>query len=280
MPATRTFDFETADDGAIVARHGDVTLRTAFQPVFRFQNGRLSPVACEALLRVMRGTTPVLTDAWFSSLDMPEFRQIEPELRRLHIRNARHLPPGQQRLFLNFDPRIPESGSGFDAILRELGSELRDAGISPADVVCEITEAHTDRTEILTHLSYELRARGFLIAVDDFGAHASRLGRVTALAPDIVKFDGNLVQRLLATRAGFGTLATLVARFRDDGIHSVLEGLEALWQVGLAEKADAAMVQGYVLAAPRLAGPDLPAWLGQYHVPRHSTNVQLAKRYN
>lgn len=279
MPARRTLDFETADDGAIVARYGDVTLQTAFQPVFRFEKGRLSPVACEALLRVMRGTTPVLPDAWFSSLDMADFREIEPQLRRLHIRNARHLPPAQRRLFLNFDPRIPETRAGFDAVLHDLGSELRDAGISPADVICEITEAETDSPEILTHLTYELRARGFLIAVDDFGAHASRLGRVTALAPDIVKFDGNLVRRLLATRAGFGTLATLVARFRDDGIHSVLEGLEALWEVSLAEEAGTAMVQGFVLAAPRLAGPDLPAWLSQYQVPRHTTNVHLAKRY-
>ncbi|MFZ2101894.1 MAG: EAL domain-containing protein [Oricola sp.] len=270
---------EQREGDAFAASYGDFTLRTAFQPIFRFGNGRLVPVACEALLRVTRDATPVLTDSFFTSLDPQAFLELEPELRRLHIRNARFLPADMRRLFLNFDPRIPEDPSRFESNLRILGAELRDAGISPADVVCEITEAETQSNDTLTHFAYELRARGYTIAVDDFGARASRLQRVNALAPDIVKFDGALVKRLISTPAGTGTLRMLIERFNRDGIHCILEGMEALWEVGVAESTGASMVQGYALAAPRLAGPDLAAWLGQYRAPVEQPEIRLVKTF-
>jgi EAL domain-containing protein (putative c-di-GMP-specific phosphodiesterase class I) len=270
---------EQRDNGTFVARHDDFVLQTAFQPIFRFDKGRLVPIACEALLRVTRNDVPVLTDAYFATLDPVAFRAIEPQLRALHVRNARSLPSDQRRLFLNFDPRAAEDPSRFEADLRDLGAELRATGISPADVVCEITEAETADKDALVRFVYELRARGYLVAVDDFGAHASRMQRVRALAPDIVKFDGALVKRLMGTDAGVGTLRVLIERFHADGIQCVLEGLEALWEISLAESTGSAMVQGYVLAAPRLAGPDLAAWVAQYKPKPETAGERLVKTF-
>lgn len=266
-------------DGIWTAEHDGFVLSTAFQPIFRFEHGRLAPVACEALLRVSRGDSPVLTDAFFAALDRDDFTTIEPEIRRLHIRNAAFVPQSERRLFLNLDPRIPEHPARFEQVLRDLGQELRQAEISPADIVCEITEAETANNAALTHFTYELRARGYMIAVDDFGAHASKPARVEAIAPDIVKFDGRLVRRLLETRSGEATLRLMVSRFREDGIHSVLEGVEALWELGPAENTGAAMVQGYALAAPRLAGPQFGAWLAQYRPQPEVPAGQLVKTY-
>lgn len=254
-------------------------LRTAFQPVFRVESGRLTPFACEALLRVSRDDSPVLTDSFLSTLDADAFAMIEPELRRLHIRNAVHLPTAERRLFLNFDPRIPEHPGRFGKVLRELGDELRSVGISPADIVCEITEAETANKAALTHFAYELRARGYMVAVDDFGSHASRPERVRAIAPDIVKFDGRLVRRLLATPSGAATLRLMVSRFREDGMNTVLEGIEALWEIGVAESTGAALLQGYALAAPRLAGPDFGSWLAQFRPQSQPSATPLVKKF-
>ena len=265
--------------GVWTAEYGEFLLGTAFQPIFRFENGRLTPVACEALLRVTRGANPVLTDAFFSVLDTEAFIALEPELRRLHIRNAVHVPSPERRLFLNFDPRIPEHPERFERVLRDLGDELRAAGISPADIVCEITEAETQNKAALTHFTYELRARGYMVAVDDFGAHASRPDRVAAIAPDIVKFDGKLVKRMLETPSGIATLRLMVQQFDREGITSVLEGLEALWELGPAESTGAALVQGYALAAPRLAGPQFGAWLAQYRPQPETPAVRLVKTF-
>ena len=279
MPETPEFRIEKSPDGTWVGDYAGHVLRTAFQPIFRFEKGRLAPIACEALLRVSRDGNPVLTDTFFTSLDKPAFEALEPQLRSLHIRNACHIPSSERRLFLNFDPRIPEHPARFEAALRTLGAELRTAGISPADVVCEITEAETQNNAALTHFAYELRARGYMLAVDDFGTRASRQQRIAAIAPDIVKFDGRMVKRLLSNPAGAATLRMMVSEFHKQGIHSVLEGLEALWEIGPAESTGAPMVQGYALAAPRIVSTDFSNWIAQFRPQPEAPAVQMVKTF-
>lgn len=279
MAADATFTIEKRDDGTHVGHYGDNLLQTAFQPVFRFSGGRLAPVACEALLRVSRGETPVVTDAFFNGIDADTARAIEPQLRRLHILNAKAIPSAQRRLFLNFDPRAIAGVSTLAAELRDLGADLRLSDIPPSNVVCEVTESEAPNDEALRHFAYELRARGYLIAVDDFGAEASRMKRVRAIAPDIVKLDGKLVRDMLETPAGFGTLQLMIQRFAKDGIDVVLEGVESMWQVDLAARTGAAFLQGFAVAAPRIVGPHFADWLAQYALPPATGGETLVKRF-
>ena len=53
--------------------------------------------------------------------------------------------------------------------------------------------------------------------------------------------------------AGFALLTAMVKGFEQQGIRTVFEGIEEGWQLELAEKSGASMVQGYVLARPELA---------------------------
>lgn len=53
--------------------------------------------------------------------------------------------------------------------------------------------------------------------------------------------------------AGFALLTTMVKSFEDQGIRTVFEGIEEGWQLELAEKSGASMIQGFVLARPELA---------------------------
>ena len=52
---------------------------------------------------------------------------------------------------------------------------------------------------------------------------------------------------------GFALLSTMVSQFAGRGISTVFEGIEEGWQLDLAERSGASMVQGYVLARPELA---------------------------
>ena len=52
---------------------------------------------------------------------------------------------------------------------------------------------------------------------------------------------------------GFALLTAMVSTFAAQGIRTVFEGIEEGWQLELAEKSGASMVQGYVLARPELA---------------------------
>ena len=90
-------------------------------------------------------------------------------------------------------------------------------------------------------------------AVDDYGADDSDINRIKELKPDIVKFDAHWIAHLMDSGAGFALLTTMVEAFETQGIRTVFEGIEENWQLDLAEKAGASMVQGYVLAKPELA---------------------------
>jgi predicted signal transduction protein with EAL and GGDEF domain len=45
----------------------------------------------------------------------------------------------------------------------------------------------------------------------------------------------------------------MVATFAEQGIETVFEGIEEGWQLELAERSGATMVQGYALARPEIA---------------------------
>lgn len=253
------------DDGTVSAIDGMVLVHSAFQPVFRHFEGRLYPVAFEALARPFRGEIPLLPDSYFGHIPPAELRDVEGLIRHIHVRNARHLPHNAKRLFLNFHPAGMGSPGTFEADLNALGEDLRQAGISPRDLVCEFTEQREQSDSDLKHFVYALRARGFLIAVDDFGAAFSDPARVARLTPDIVKIDGAVVRRLLDSEDGFEELRRFIETFRAQGIRCVLEGIENLRQVELARRTGAHFLQGYGLAGPQTAPGHFDQLMTAYH---------------
>ncbi|RUZ52594.1 EAL domain-containing protein, partial [Mesorhizobium sp. M7A.F.Ca.US.003.02.2.1] len=178
---------------------------------------------------------------------------IEALTRTLHLLNAGACLPQEASIFVNFDPSVFTERTVADAALREMRLVLHEAGIDPRRVVCEVTEQRSASQEALHGFVAALRANGFRIAVDDYGADDSDINRVKELKPDIVKFDAYWITQLMESGAGFALLTTMVKNFEEQGIHTVFEGIEEGWQLELAEKSGASMVQGFVLARPELA---------------------------
>jgi EAL domain-containing protein (putative c-di-GMP-specific phosphodiesterase class I) len=50
----------------------------------------------------------------------------------------------------------------------------------------------------------------------------------------------------------------MVDKFKSMGIETVFEGLEERWQLDLADKCGVDMVQGFILARPKLVDDDEP----------------------
>jgi EAL domain-containing protein (putative c-di-GMP-specific phosphodiesterase class I) len=130
---------------------------------------------------------------------------------------------------------------------------LHEADVDPRRIVCEVTEQKSSSSETLHNFVQALRVHGFRIAVDDYGSHDSDIERIRALKPDIVKFDAQWITRLMESGPGFALLHAMVTNFADQGIETVFEGIEEGWQLELAERSGASMVQGYVLARPEIA---------------------------
>lgn len=244
------------DDGSVTGVWNVHTLRSAFQPIFAFQSGRLLVTAFEGLIRPFRGADAVSPGAFFNSVHGAERLQVETLTRTLHLRNAARFLPKQASIFINFDPSVFTDRSISEHALRDMRRVLDETGIDPRRLVCEVTEKKPASEEALFDFVAALKANGFRIAVDDFGSDESDIKRIRDIKPDIVKFDAHWISRLMESGPGFALLKEMVANFEDKGIRTVFEGLEESWQLQLAERSGAAMVQGFVLALPEIVPAD------------------------
>ena len=93
-------------------------------------------------------------------------------------------------LFLNISPdavtgRISEPGFLMDMML--------ESGITPDQVVLEISESGIDDIDALSFFVNFHRQKGFLIALDNESPGESNLARISLLKPDIIKMDRSLI---------------------------------------------------------------------------------------
>jgi len=244
------------DDGTSSGVWGPYRLKTAFQPIFAFQDGKLSIAAFEGLVRPFRGDEAVPPGVFFASLPVIDRLNAETLSRTLHLLNAAACLPRQAALFVNFDPSVFLDKSVANTALLDMKLILNRAGIDPQRVVCEVTEQKSPSQETLRAFVEVLRANGFRIAVDDYGADDSDIERIKALKPEIVKFDAHWIGRLMETGPGYALLRSMVSMFEDQGITTVFEGIEENWQLDFAERSGARMVQGFALARPELVPTD------------------------
>lgn len=256
------------EDRSFTAVWGPFALKSAFQPIFRFENGKLEIAAFEALIRPFRDGQGVPPPAFFHLIPPGERLHVEALTRNLHLHNAGAFLDPEKLLFLNFDPSVFIEREMAVIALRDMRRTLQQAGVDPRRVVCEVTEQESTSEQALTAFVNVLRNNGFRIAVDDYGSVDSDMNRVAALRPDIVKFDARWITRLMETRPGVALLRVMVEEFATRGITSVFEGLEEHWQLELAEEAGAHMVQGYVLARPELAPTSFARFSGQIIEPQ------------
>ena len=240
------------DDGTSVGVWGGYQLRTAFQPIFAFQDTKLSIAAFEGLLRPFRDGEQLSPGAFFRIVPAADRFHVETLSRTLHLLNAGACLPHDALVFVNFDPSLFSERVLADNALRDMRLVLHEADIHPDRIVCEVTEQKSRSNLALHEFVQALRAHGFRIAVDDYGAEDSDIHRIEALKPDIVKFDAHWITHLMESGPGFALLAAMVEQFAQSGIRTVFEGIEEGWQLELAERSSASMVQGYVLARPEI----------------------------
>ena len=100
--------------------------------------------------------------------------------------------------------------------------------------------------------------------------------RIDELRPEVVKFDAHWITHLMQSGPGFALLQAMVKEFEGRGIITLFEGIEETWQLDLAEKCGASMVQGFVLARPEIA----PTGFGRFsnHEQRRKAPAQPPHR--
>jgi len=152
----------------------------------------------------------------------------------------------------------------WDGLLDAVTGELADAGVAPDRLVLEVTENSFVDLDRAASLVGELRALGVRLALDDFGASYSSLGRLRALPMDVVKIDRSFIAGLARDARDRAVVQAMVTLGENLGLTPLAEGVETAEQLRLLEGFGCAWAQGHLFAPP-LPPEQLAAWLTAWH---------------
>ncbi len=223
----------------------DYLLSSAFQPIFSPSHQRL--VGFEALLRAKRdGESVSPAEVFKRALDSGQTQHLDRRLQSLHIQ--RFAESGSSTwLFLNISPA---SCVDAEESLAHLESSCDLYDVNPAQVVLEVVETETENKAELLKFARLARARGFRIAIDDFGVGDSNFERVWQLEPLIIKIDRSLLVNAAAHRRARQLLNGLVSMIRESGSLVLIEGIETEKEARIAISTGADLLQGFLFGRP------------------------------
>ena len=228
-------------------------LTSFYQPIVDLGNGDI--FAYEALTRGPRGTALEAPATLFAIADEVDLTvELDRACFRGALRSALTLEP-VHRLFVNLLPM-----SFYDAafIEVEVGNLLSSAGLTPANIVFEITE----RLAIENFASFKralgtYTRMGFGVAIDDVGTRHSNLETVMSLRPHFIKISDVLVRGIARSTVKREMLRSL--RHIAETIDAVMiaEGIEQLEDVLVLRDLGLRYGQGYYMARPGQGFPVL-----------------------
>jgi EAL domain-containing protein (putative c-di-GMP-specific phosphodiesterase class I) len=245
---------------------GNEELELHYQPIFALDDGR--PVGAEALLRWHHPERGLVGPGEFIGV-AEESGLIEPMgewVVEALCRQARAWADEGLALDLSFNVSLRQMRS------RRLTTTVADCvamyGLDPSRLVAEITESATmqepDRVERTLAQFHEIGVR---LAIDDFGAGFSSLGRLEQMPVDILKIDRSFLGRLDTDGRGAAIVGTIIQLADALGMEAVAEGIETEAQRALLVERGCRLGQGYLLARPMpapaltaLLSGELPAW--------------------
>jgi EAL domain-containing protein (putative c-di-GMP-specific phosphodiesterase class I) len=223
---------------------------THFQPIFSARQKAV--VGVEALARGLRADGHLVPPNHLFKLAAEEGLStvVEGLCRETAVETFTRLDarPEELLLFLNLDlVGQPEPETLPDA----LESLVARRGVAPTSVAVEFLEARLEDVARFATLAAALRARGFLVVLDDVGAGHSNLDRIPLFRPDVIKIDRSLITGVDADYYKQETLKSLVGLSRRIGALVVAEGIETEGEAITALELGVDLLQGFYLGRPQ-----------------------------
>jgi diguanylate cyclase (GGDEF)-like protein/PAS domain S-box-containing protein len=153
------------------------------------------------------------------------------------------------------DPVVSFNVSPYELRRGDFAADVLDCvrrhGLEPEGLVMEITESTAMAGGVRTEAQLrELAAAGLRIAVDDFGAGASSLGRLQKLPVQILKLDNSFLTGVPADAQASGLVRAIVDLSAALDARLVVEGVETEAQRDFLVSAGCPLAQGFLLGRP------------------------------
>ena len=158
------------------------------------------------------------------------------------------------------DPQFPE----------DVLADLAAAGLAPERLMLEITESQFHVGLDGYASLHRLRNAGLGVAIDDFGAHASNIARLSDLPVSVLKLDRAFITRIERSPARTAAVLAAVVQLAEAlGVSVVAEGIETRAQLAAVRHAGCRFGQGFLLCRPAEADA-LEAWRAARSMPNLS----------
>lgn len=221
-------------------------LKIVYQPIVSLRSGGI--LGWEALTRgpqesYFRSPDIIFSFAEEAGLLYP----LERVCRQLAVKNLGNLGR-DQKLFLNIHPRTI---SDPNFVKGETLRLVRETGLSPSNIVFEITERHSIKDFSYFNKTLEhYRSQGFMVAVDDAGSGFSCLESIAEIRPDFIKIDMSLVRGIHLNPVKRSLLETFITFAEKIGCAIIAEGIETEEEMATLSNIGAHYGQGYFLGRP------------------------------
>jgi diguanylate cyclase (GGDEF)-like protein len=224
-------------------------LRLVYQPMIDQRNGQV--IGAEAFARWSPDGRVWQPPALFMHMAHATGRMSE--VTRVVLRRAiEECRPADHAIALsvNISPRDVVR----DGIAEVLADITHSAGGNPADLILDVTErALLDDPRRATRQLEALRAQGFRIALDDFGAGWSSLSQLRDLPLDLIKLNGALAEALPTDPGARAVAGMIVALSWQLGLECTIKGIETEAQAEAALALGITRMQGFYFGAPDTA---------------------------
>lgn len=155
----------------------------------------------------------------------------------------------QQHLSINF---LPNAIYKPELCIRTTIEAAETYNFPLDKIIFEITEGEKvkDSGHLVNIITY-YQEKGFLTAIDDFGAGYSGLNLLVEFQPDIIKLDMFLIRNIHQDKARRAIVRGIVSVCQELGIQIIAEGIECKGELDVLSDLGIHYFQGYYFARPQ-----------------------------
>lgn len=233
----------------------DRRMRLAFQPVVYAADPSLIGFF-EGFIRLLNLRDQVIPARDFmAAVEQRQLgRDIDCAALQLGLMAMQRNP--QIRVSINMSAR----SVGYRPWLDILNRALQDNPRLGPSLILEINEDSALQVpDVLKPFMAEMREKGIVFALDDFGAGVTSLRLLEELDFEIAKIDGALVKNVDRTRATKSAARAAIAMAQELGMYVVAEAVETEGEAAWLRDAGVGCLQGYLFGAPTVT-PDFRAF--------------------
>lgn len=233
----------------------DRRMRLAFQPVVYASDPTLIGFF-EGFIRLLNLRDQVIPARDFmAAVEQRQLgREIDCAALQLGLMAMQRNP--QIRVSINMSAR----SVGYRPWLEILNRALTETPRLGANLILEINEDSALQVpDVLKPFMAEMREKGIVFALDDFGAGMTSLTLLQEMDFEIAKIDGSLIKNVDRSQDAKSAARAAIAMAQELGMYVVAEAVETEGEANWLREAGVGCLQGYLFGPPTVT-PDFRAF--------------------